>query len=219
MFDLGHSFPGKEPREAVFVFARPYFIAFIPTALIFFFIFCVSLIFQLGVAQGWLGGFSDDIANPIILFVGLFQLFILVIFLVAILDFYYDIIIVTDRRMVDIDQEQLLFRSISELNLEDVEDVNSSVGGFLQTFFSYGTITVQTAGEHENFIAKNFRNPREIASIISDLSQQAKQQIPLGERIPSTPVLGVVNNKAITDFNSLKEMGAIDADDPREPHS
>jgi len=216
MFDIAHSFPGKDSKEAVFIFARPYFVAFIPTALIFLFIFLTSLVFQLGVTQGWIGHFTDDIANSVVLFVGLFQLFVLVVFLVAILDFYYDIIIVTDRRMVDIDQEQLLFRSISELNLEEVEDVNSSISGFMQTLFGYGTILVQTAGEQENFIAKNFRNPREIASIISDLSLQAKRQIPEETRIPHTAVLGVINDQQITTMDALRKTGAISPDDTRQ---
>jgi hypothetical protein len=215
MFDLTNSFPGKEKREAVYVFARPYFVAFLPTALIFLFIFSSALVFQLGVAQNFIGGFSDDIANPIILFVGLFQLFVIIIFFVTVLDFYYDIVIVTDRRVVDINQEQLFFRSISELNLEDVEDVNSSVSGILPTLFGYGTIVIQTAGEHENFIAQNFRFPREIASIVSDLAQQAKKHIPEEDRVPETQVLGVINDEPVTDFNELKRSGAITTDDPR----
>jgi len=216
MLDLVNSFPGKNPDEAVYIFARPYFVAFIPTALVFLFIFLISLVIQGGIATGGIGGFTNDIANMIILFIGLFQLFVVIVFFVAIIDFYYDIVIVTDRRMVDIDQEQLLFRSISELNLEEIEDVNSSVAGFLQTLFNYGTITVETAGEQENFIAKNFRNPREIVSIISDLSAQAKKDIPEATRVPNTPIIGVINNTPVSDLATLHQMGALSPDDNRQ---
>jgi hypothetical protein len=215
MFDIAHSFPGKERREAVYVFARPFFIAFLPTALIFLFIFGCTLLLQLGIAQGWFGNFDDAFANAIVLFLGLFELFILIIFLVAILDFYYDIFIVTDRRVVDINQEQLFYRSISELNLEDVEDVNSSVKGFFPTLFGYGTIVIQTAGEHENFVAHNFLYPREIASIVSDLSQQAKRGVTEEHRIPETEVIGVIEDQQLTDFQALRQAGAITTDDPR----
>ena len=215
MFDIAHSFPGKEKNEAVYVFARPFYVAFLPTAFIFLIIFGGTLLFQLGIAQSWIGPFSDDIANTIVLFLGLFEIFVLIIFLVAILDFYYDIFIVTDRRVVDISQEQLYYRSISELNLEDVEDVKSEVKGFFPTLFGYGTITIQTAGEHENFIAHNFLYPREIASIVSDLSEQAKRNIPEQTRVPGTDVIGVIEDHQMTNFSDLSQLGAITTDDPR----
>lgn len=215
MLDLSTSFPGKEAREAVFVFARPYAIAFIPTALLFLAIFGFSLLVQVSLAESWVGGFSDNTANALILFLGIFQLFALIIFLITVLDFYFDLVIVTDRRVVDIDQEQLFYRSISELHLEDVEDVNSSVKGFFQTMFNYGTITIQTAGTRENFVAHNFQHPREIASIISDLSQQAKRSVPETSRVPDTHSIAVIDNELITTFEQLKQAGAITTDDPR----
>jgi hypothetical protein len=215
MLEIKNSFPGKEKNEAVFIFARPYGIAFIPVALVFFTIFALSILAQLAVGLDWVTPSTPPVANAIILFIGIFQLFGLIVFLTAILDFYYDIMIVTDRRIVDIDQEQLFFRSISELNLTDVEDVNSSVSGFFQTIFGYGTVTIQTAGTKANFIALNFRHPREIASIITDLADQAKRGVKDIERKPESSVIGIIEDKEIRSFDDLARLGALTTDDPR----
>ena len=218
MLDLSNAFPGKQDTEAVFIFVRPYFLAFLPTAFIFLFIFLASLLFQVGIVRNWFLPLGSDAANATLLFVGLFQLLTLTVFLIAVLDFYFDILVVTDRRLVDIDQEQLFFRRISELNLEEVEDVSSAVSGFFQSTFNYGTVLIQTAGSRENFEMVNFRFPREIAAIISDLSSQAKARIPEAQRIAESTIIGVIDDNTIQTVADLKQAGAIRADDPRIEH-
>src|SRR5690606_16606799 len=113
---------------------------------------------------------SPFTANAIVLALGIFELLALLVFVVAILDYYFDIIIVTDRRLVDIDQEQLFYRKISELNLRDVQDTSFHRKGFFPTFLNYGEITIQTAGEKNNFVLNHLRYPSNIAAIISDLA-------------------------------------------------
>lgn len=215
MLEIKNSFPGKEKDEAVFIFARPYGVAFIPIALIFFIIFVFAILAQLALSLNWIANVDTPVANAIILFIGIFELFGLIVFLTSILDFYYDIIIVTDRRIVDIDQEQLFHRSISELNLNDVEDVNSSVTGFFPTLFGYGKVTIQTAGTKANFVAVNFRHPREIAAIITDLADQAKRGVKDADRKPESSIIGIIEDKTIESFEELAQLGALMTDDPR----
>lgn len=216
MLDLQHSFPGQEEREAIFVFVRPYFLAFVPASLVFTLIFILALVIQVGVRFGYIGsGLGSLGVNAVVLGLGVFELFVLIVYLIALLDFYYDILIVTDRRLVDIEQKQLFHRDISEMHLEEIQDVNSQVSGFFATIFGFGQVLVQTAGSQANFIFKNLRHPREVASIISDLSRQAKRQIPALERRPETPVMGVINDTRLANFEELVTAGAITTDDPR----
>jgi hypothetical protein len=210
-------FPGKERDEAVFVFARPYWLAFLGTASIFLFVSLVALSLQVAIASGGISFLTTDrlVNDMAVAILGLFIIFALLIFLTVTLDFYFDIFIVTDRRVVDIDQEQLFYRSIAQLNLEDVEDARSEIRGILQTFFAYGTVTVQTAGERPNFTAHNLKFPTEIATIVNDLSGQAKAEIPPQKRFPHHHVLAVLEEKPYTTFEQLRRAGAITTDDPR----
>jgi hypothetical protein len=209
MHDLQHAFPGQKEGEPVYVFVRPYALAFVPTAAVFLLLFSLASLGQFGLAAGG-STFAGTVASQLaIVFLGLFQIFTLIVFLVAVLDFYYDVVIVTDRRVVDIDQEMLFYRRISELSLENVEDVNSVVKGILPTLFGYGTVDIQTAATVENFVMGNIRNPREITSIIVDLSEQAKNDIPPQKRIPGGQALAVINNRIITTEAELAAVGAI----------
>ncbi len=62
-------------------------------------------------------------------------------------------IIVTGHDVKQIIQRGLLFRSISRLELSDVEDVAVDQNGLLPTLFDFGTLTIETAGaQQDNFV-------------------------------------------------------------------
>jgi len=213
MQDLLHSFPGQEADEPVFIFVRPYWVSFIPTALAFLFLMFFAIGAQALIATGSLVTLDAVTAQNIIYIFGIFQLVVVLVFLVAALDFYFDIVVVTDRRLVDIDQEQLFFRRISQLNLEDVEDVTSVVNGFFPSIFNYGSLEVQTAGEARNFEIPNIKNTHEIEAIISDLADQAKNGVPTLKRVPAGNVKGVIENQLLTSADELNAAGALHPSD------
>ena len=214
MNDFLHAFPGQERNEPVYVFARPYFVAFLPTAAIFLFILAFAMVSEYLIRSGQLV-LSGRYAVDAVLMLGIFQLFTLLVFFVAVLDFYYDIVVVTDRRMADIDQEQLFFRRISQLDLESVEDATATAKGFFATVFNYGSVLVQTAGSEQEFHMDNVKYPQEIAAIVLDLASQAKNGIAPEKRVPQTNVVAVINNISYTDVASLPQIGAMLPDDIR----
>lgn len=216
MLDIKHPFPGKDDEEAVFIFVRPYFIAFIPVALLFTCLFLGSVGLQLGLRFGLIAPtLSPPLTNLLVLGLGLFELITLIFFLIAIMDFYYDILIVTDRRLVDIDQSHVFHRNIAELLLEDVQDVNASVTGFFATVFRFGRVVIQTAGAKPVFESHYLRRPREVAAIITDLTRQAKSGRDVHKRKPDTVALAVINDRVVTSIDELVALGGIEPADPR----
>ena len=85
---------------------------------------------------------------------------------------YLNIHIVSEERIVDIDQTGLLFREVSELNIETIEDVTSQKKGLLGNIFNYGTVFVQTAGATERFEFDNISDPEKITAVILKLYEQ-----------------------------------------------
>jgi hypothetical protein len=209
-----HAFPSQERDEAVFVFARPYWIAFLPSILIFLFIFSLALAGQIYTFTTP-GGITAMTANVIILSLGIFQLMGLIVFLISLLDFYFDLIIVTDRRLVDIDHEQLFYRKSSELNLRDVQDAKFYRRGFFQTFMNFGTIAIQTAGAQNNFTIPNIHHPAEVAALISDIADQAKSGVDAMNRFPELQTIGIIEGKIITNPEDLVVVGAMLPEDAR----
>lgn len=80
--------------------------------------------------------------------------------------------IMTSENVVDIDQRGLFHRDIATLRLNKVQDMTVVVKGPMQTFFRYGLITIQTAGEKEHFDFDYVPNPYEVKKYLVDLYEQ-----------------------------------------------
>ena len=80
-----------------------------------------------------------------------FGYFVIDFIFIGWLDYYLDMVVVTNERIVFVTQNALFSRKISELNMEQIQDVTSNVQGFFPTFFNFGEVLIQTAGERENF--------------------------------------------------------------------
>ncbi len=77
----------------------------------------------------------------------LFYGFIWIIAAIEWSNYYLDIFMVTNRRLMSIQQKGLFYRVVSELELENLQDITSSVKGPIQTLFDFGDLQIQTASE------------------------------------------------------------------------
>jgi uncharacterized membrane protein YdbT with pleckstrin-like domain len=84
-----------------------------------------------------------------------------------------DVLIVTNFRVVDIDQRGLFSRHVSEANLNAVQDVSWKKQGFWQTLFRMGSVTVQTAGATATIQGDNLPRPEKIQNLINDVRQES----------------------------------------------
>jgi len=82
-------------------------------------------------------------------------------------DYYLDVWIITDQKMVDVDQIGLFKREISTLQLDKIQDVTIEVHGLMPTLLHFGTLHVQTAGEQREFVIKNIAQPQKVKDTLS----------------------------------------------------
>ncbi|MCX6807003.1 MAG: PH domain-containing protein [Candidatus Berkelbacteria bacterium] len=70
--------------------------------------------------------------------------------------------ILTNMRLINIDQNGVFYKSVSETPLEKIQDIGFEIKGFWPSMWDYGTISVQTAGATERFALKFVEEPRKI---------------------------------------------------------
>jgi hypothetical protein len=105
----------------------------------------------------------------------LFMFFWLIVFVVWI-DYYLDVWIVTDQRVVNIEQHGLFRREISELEHSKIQDVTTEVHGIIATLLKFGYVYIQTAGEKSRFVFKQVPDPVLVRSLIMKLQKQALKE-------------------------------------------
>jgi uncharacterized membrane protein YdbT with pleckstrin-like domain len=89
------------------------------------------------------------------------------------INFYLDVWIVTDTRIVNIEQLGLFSRHISELKHNKIQDVTSEVQGLVPTLFGYGNVYIQTAGNKQRFVFKQIPESTKTRNIIMQLQKRA----------------------------------------------
>ncbi|MFH1188424.1 MAG: PH domain-containing protein [bacterium] len=100
-------------------------------------------------------------------------LFVWISFMMAWTDYYLDVWIITNERLVDIEQRGLFRRDVSECYIGDVQDVRIEIRGLIPTVLNFGNIYVQTAGENREFIMKYIADPQIVKDSIIELHAAA----------------------------------------------
>jgi len=169
----GLRFETQEEQEEVILFLREHLIVLLPTILlgiimvvaptILFPLFFRFLHLPIDVPTGYL------IVGTVFWYVVTFG-FLLAQFL----HWFFNIYIVTNERVVDIDFVNLLYKEFSEARLAKIQDLSFTAGGVFAAIFNYGSVHVQTAGEMPNFVFEKVRNPEQIVKTISEAAEQAK---------------------------------------------
>lgn len=171
MLSPGHYYPEQAAAgEPVVLFARRHWFAFVGWGIAVSVLALLPLIILSVINRtvGW--GVLDPIVRIVVIVgVSMELLMTLAIFLVAWIDFYLDTTIVTEKRLVDVHQNGLFNHRVSEQSLLKVQDVTVRVRGPWQTFFQYGTVYVETAGEAPNFEMNNLPRPHHVANTITEL--------------------------------------------------
>ena len=82
-------------------------------------------------------------------------------------NYYLDIWIITDRRIIYVDQKSFFNRNVSMFRLERLQDIEIKMVGIIPTFLNYGTLIAQTAGHFEsNFASNGLPDPRGLQATI-----------------------------------------------------
>jgi hypothetical protein len=169
-FNQYHFKGQKEGEQILLVVHRHWF-----DILSQFFIILMMLLLLFGTltfASPILATFNGNVSTGLFLFVeNIFLIFIWLFFFIIWIDYYFDVWIVTNERIVNIEQKGLFSRGISELELENIQDITVEVLGIIPTFLNYGNLYVQTAAEKERFIFKHVPDPYAIKDLIMNLQK------------------------------------------------
>lgn len=139
---------------------------------------------------------NQTLSTLIVLGGGLFFMFALLFIYQHFMDYWLDAWIVTNRRIINIEQNGLFFRTISELRLYRIQDVTSKVDGFFRSMLNFGMVYVQTAGEKRYFIFEDVSDPMGIAKNVLHLAEIDRREY-MEEAMETMEQTGIEKHPAI----------------------
>jgi uncharacterized membrane protein YdbT with pleckstrin-like domain len=110
--------------------------------------------------------------------------FLLVIFTVMFHNYYLSLQIITNKRIIDIDQKGLFRREVNSISLESIQNITHNKNSFLKTIFNYGDVVVETSGEQtkesvvgtSGIVFNNVPNPSEVANTLDKIKESANDK-------------------------------------------
>lgn len=167
-------FPGRQPDEKIVIVLHRHWFIFVHHVALLFTVAAVppaiALIWsQIAVFELVSGSLSHTLIS---MAAALYYLFLWILMYGYWLDYYLDMFIITDKRIVDIEQAGLFGRTVAEERLYRIQDVTSDAQGIMATTLHYGNVYVQTAGKTERFIFENVSHPENVARTILELTDK-----------------------------------------------
>lgn len=162
------TFADQNRDEKVLLFLRAHPISNLPWLLILIFMVLVPLLLP-----RLLVGTTMDLTSlpgrTQLLMLFCWYLFALGYGILSFLAWFFNISLVTDQRVVDIDYYGFLFFRLSEAPLHQIQDVTYQVTGLLGVIFNYGDLYIQTAAEQREFDFLKIPTPAKVHDLLTDL--------------------------------------------------
>ncbi len=161
------SFNSQEKDEKIILVLRAHPITQVSWILNLFLLLFLVVIFNI-----YLGSFLQKFfSNMQILAINIFLLAIIFSYAVVnITTWFFNVGIVTNKRILDLDYRPLTLRNFTGTQLDNVEDLSAVSVGPFSNIFNYGDVNIQTAGSEQNVEFLKVPFPDEVVKIINTLS-------------------------------------------------
>lgn len=85
--------------------------------------------------------------------------------------YFFNVGVITNKRILDMDFFGILYREVSEANINRVEDITAKSVGYFGSVFNYGNVFIQTAGALVNIEFISVPAPGEAVRIINSIQK------------------------------------------------
>lgn len=106
----------------------------------------------------------------VLLFAGLFLLFRVIRLL------RLNLLVLTNQRIIDIDQQALFHRVVSETGYEAIQELSFMIHGILGTAFHIGTLVIHTEGSRADIAVSGIKDPHKLQEIISKIKTGVEER-------------------------------------------
>jgi len=165
----------KTVRKHWFVIVTELFVTLFLLMVPFFILFVIALfpsyIIQLNLNL-------TEYTGLIAFFLSTWSLLTLMIGFATWTHYYLDLWIITDRRIILIDQIGFFNRNVSIFRLERMQDIEFYIKGIIPTILNFGTLRAQTASAFEsNFKTSGLPDPRGLQALIQKATDDRLQAL------------------------------------------
>lgn len=166
----GIRFSEQEVNENIILFLRRHGITNLPWiigAVIAFLLPFILVQLDLSLATNYILRISPSVLIGIII---VWYMLVMAFIIEQFLFWYFNIYIVTNFHIVDINFTSLLNRDITEIELKDIQSVKVDVKGVFPPLFNFGDVIIKTAADKQIIDFAKVPQPDFVADTIQDIA-------------------------------------------------
>lgn len=164
------NFDSREENEEIILVLRRHWFTNLRWIIVFLLMLVAPLFF------GWVPLLDYFPWNYKLVFVMAWYLISLAMAFEQLLSWYFNVFVITEERVIDIDFYNLLDKKISEAKIGMIQDVTALVEGVSQTMFNYGTVLIQTASEIPVIKIEKIPNPNLVLKVLQQMRGEEEQE-------------------------------------------
>jgi hypothetical protein len=107
--------------------------------------------------------------DEVLIFLALYYIAVKFYAFLKFLEWYFDAMVVTESRVIDIYYEPPFNRQTTQAQLEEIQDIRHTQNGIFASLFDYGNLYIQTAGEQQTILLKRVPHPAKVHDLIIHL--------------------------------------------------
>ncbi|MDD2578226.1 MAG: PH domain-containing protein [Candidatus Dojkabacteria bacterium] len=163
------NFLDKERDENIVLVLRTPFFRYIPQMIAMLLTLLLPLIIYLPISE-------EEGSRTFMIAMMLIAVMIVITFLIfAVLRWYYNVGIITDKRVLDIDFHNIMSHSVAEARLEKIVDITVKQKGIEGSIFDVADIHIQTAGSNPEIVFSKIPRARDVQNILYELLENRKK--------------------------------------------
>ena len=105
----------------------------------------------------------------LVIFLVFYYLVIFTYIFVNFITWYFNVSLITNKRVIDINFSDLVYKNVSATKLSLLQDASYIQVGVLRSIFDYGDVLLQTAGTLDNFTFPAVPKPEKVVRLIEEL--------------------------------------------------
>jgi hypothetical protein len=118
------------------------------------------------------------------------------------IEWYFNCGIITNMRVIDVDQKGMTERVVSEVPYFKIDDVSYNIKGVKQTMFRYGNVVVAIRGYRSSVILRNIAKPAMIQELILEVEREVRGWDD-DDRRPMDKIMGEVDKLSEIEIRAL----------------
>lgn len=166
-------FSHQDPDEHIEVLLRQHWFSLVPV--FFTTLFLILVPFFISFLISYFGFLPITLPENLkISFWTLWYLMILIYLIEKFLFWYFNVFILTNKHLVDIDFNSLLSQKMVQFQLGDVESAQAKTKGIFSTYLGFGDVEIQTEATSQLARLDMVPRPREVADLINSFKERFK---------------------------------------------